>query len=346
MPLKSQNKKNLTAGQKKLLSLGIQLPLYPMTTTGSFPKQSELTEMKYRVSKGFQNAGELTRKERLTTDHWIQQQEQMNLDILVEGEMERADMISFFAERISGFESGGIVRCYGNRYYRKPVIKNKLLWTKPIVVDFWRISQRSTHKPVKAILTGPYTLMDWAFNEYYNSREAALKDMTAVIRKEVEALEEAGAKFIQFDEPAISSRPIDFPLISEAYRTITEDIAAYFILHHCYGDLDSVWPKLQRLPVDNLDIETANSNFSILPLIKKYPAKKDITIGVIDAHRHEIESPSQITSRLKSALRVIPAAQLWVAPDCGLKTRIPVEARRKLLAMSQAVLKLRAKKRT
>ena len=183
--------------------------------------------------------------------------------------------------------------------------------------------------------------MDWSFNEYYNSRETALEDLTKIIRKEVEALIDVGAKIIQFDDPAISSRPQDFSLVVDSYKELTKDLNAYFILHHCYGDITPIWGKMQRLPVDNFDLETTNSDFSLFPLLKQTPTKKDITIGLVESHRHEVESPNVIAKRLQASLKNIPVNQLWVAPDCGLKTRTVDEARRKLQALSKTILKIR-----
>jgi len=319
-------RKQLSAGQRKLESLNVRLPLLPITTVGSLPKYSELKELRYKVAQGFVQANELERRERIATESWVREQGKIGLDVLVDGEMQRGDLVSFFAERIEGFEMGGTVRTYGNRYYRKPIIKRKLAWKGPMSVDLWQFAQRATHGPVKAVITGPYTLMDWSFNEFYSSREAACQDLVEIIRRELKALTEAGAKIIQIDEPALSSRLEESALIIMTLKDLTSGMKAYLILHHCYGDLSGLWPKLQRLPIDNSSFETANSNFSFLPWVRKNPTSKDVTIGVLDSHSHLIETPRQIAERVKQALRAIPARQLWISPDCGLKTRTAEEA--------------------
>src|SRR5258706_5051438 len=196
-----------TKGQKKISSLNIRLPLLPTTTTGSFPKPSELIEYRYKVSQGVLDRKELERKEKIAIELCIREQSKLGLDVLVDGEMSRNDLVGFFARKIEGFESAGTVRSYGNRYYNKPLIKRKLSWTGPMSVESWQFAQRMTHSPLKAIVTGPTTLMDWTFNDYYASREAVLEDLVPIIKKEVAALAEAGAKIIQIDEPALSSRP-------------------------------------------------------------------------------------------------------------------------------------------
>jgi len=329
-------------GRSKLAGLGLQLPPLPTTTVGSLPKQPDLLELRYKVAKGVQNKQELERKERLSTEIWIREQERTGLDILVDGEMHRSDLVNFFATSIGGFAPGGIVRSYGNRYYRKPIIKSKLEWKGPITVEMWRFAQRLTHRPVKAILTGPYTIMDWSFDEHYPSREAALADLTAIIRREVVALAEAGAKLIQIDEPALSSKPKEFPLIQSSLKEITAGLRCYFILHHCYGDVTPLWEKMQQLPVDNFHLEMTNSAFSLLPLMKKLPTTKDLCVGIIESHSHLIDTPREVHQRINSVIDFVAPGQLWFSPDCGLKTRTTEETIGKLRVLVAAVGKTRA----
>ncbi|OVE78184.1 hypothetical protein BVX98_01160 [bacterium F11] len=312
-----------------------------MTCTGSFPKNPELTELKYRVQKGFQQPAELDRKERMATENWLRKQDKWNLDVVVDGEMNRGDFIGYFANRIEGFEPGGLVRCYGNRYYQKPVIKSKLQWKEPLIVNDWRGFQRTTNKPLKAILTGPYTLFDWSYNEFYSDRESGVRDLTEIIKKEIVSLLDVGARIIQIDEPALSSRPAEFSLISDSLKEITAGTRAYFILHHCYGDVVPIWSKMQRLPVDQFSLEATNSQFSILSLLKKVPSPKDLSIGVVESHQHNVETPPDISRRIRKVMKSVPPRQLWFSPDCGLKTRRFDEAERKMHALSLAIKKVR-----
>ncbi len=342
MPPPSKKIQSRSLGQNKLAQLNINLPPLPNTTVGSFPKSSELVEMRYKVSQGVVVASELERKEKIAIDACIRDQLRLGLDVLTDGEMNRSDLVGFFAKKIDGFEPGGTVRSYGNRYYKKPVIKKKLSWTGPMTVETWQFAQRATHKPLKAIVTGPYTLMDWTFNEYYNSREAACEDLVAIIKKEVHALADAGAKIIQIDEPALSSRPQEFSLVADALNEITSGLKSYFILHFCYGDISTLWARIRTLPVDNFSIEATNSNFEILPLIKKFPTPKDFSIGVVDSHSHIVESPRKLNTTLRQILKIIPAQQLWLSPDCGLKTRTMEEAQSKIKVMVKSGEKKRA----
>lgn len=331
-----KSSKKLTPGQKKLKSLGVELPYLPTTTVGSFPKHAELAELRYKVAKGVQPPTELSRKEKISAEIWLKDQERLGLDILVNGEMERSDLVSFFAKKISGFDPGGTVRGYGNRYYKRPIIKQKLEWQEPITLDMWRFVQRMTHKPVKAVISGPYTLMDWSFNEYYSSREAACRDLAAILRKEIAALNEAGAKIIQIDEPALTSRPEEFSLVMDGIKEIIGHSKSYFILHACYGDLPAIWKKMERLPVDNFSLEMTNTRFSYLKLLKKWPTDKDISVGFIDSHNHNVETPQQVAQRIRLALSFLPIQQVWVSPDCGLKTRSVEETLGKLGSMVKA----------
>ncbi|MCB4756588.1 MAG: methionine synthase [Elusimicrobia bacterium] len=342
---KKKKAKPLNAGRRKLAALGIELPLFPTTSVGSLPLPQELREMRFKVTRGVQSAAELERREKLALEHWIHAQERLGLDVLVDGELDRGDMVSFFAQKIEGFQPGGTVRVYGNRYYRKPIIGGKLEWRGPLTAARWHYAQRLTHRPMKAVLTGPYTLVDWSFNEYYTSREAALEALVKIMRNEIRALTELGAKIIQIDEPALASHPKDFPLFLNALKELVSSFKAYFILHHCYGDLSPLWEKMERLPVDNFSFEATNSLKILRPLLKKHPTKKDISFGVIDVHSHIVETPRQVGDAIRAARQVLPADQLWISPDCGLKTRTMEEATEKLEVMVNVVEKWREKTR-
>lgn len=328
-------------GGKKLMKLGVTLPPIPVCSVGSLPKQAELTELRYKVAKKVQQPLELDRKEKLSTEVWVRQQERAGMDVLVDGQMDRGDMIQFFAGKMNGFSEGGTVRCYGNRYYRKPIITGKVEWRGPITLDYWRYAQRLTHKVVKAVITGPYTLLDWSFNEHYTSREEALADITAALRKEVLALVEAGAKVIQIDEPALSSNPNEFPLIQKAINELTENVRSYFILFHAFGDAAPLWPKMERLHVDNFHFDMANSDFALLAALKKTKTKKDLSFGVVDSHNHHVETPKELDARIKKSIGAVPLNQLWLSTDAGLKTRTIDEAIAKMKALSTATTKRR-----
>jgi 5-methyltetrahydropteroyltriglutamate--homocysteine methyltransferase len=325
----------------KLESLGVKLPLFPTTSVGSFPKPDYLARARADFSCGKINQSELTGLERKATQFWISTQEELGIDVMVDGEMYRGDMVAFFAERMPGFTKGGLVRSYGNRYYHKPIITGAIEWPGPLTVDWWKYAQSLTKKPVKGMLTGAYTIMDWSFNEYYPDRRATAMALAAAIRKEVEALIAADCRIVQIDEPALSVRPEELPIAVEAMRKTTEGLNAYFITHACYGAFEEIYPGMLEMPVDNFDLEMSNSELDMLGLFRQSPFTKDISFGVVDVHSHVIEDSGAVRKRLEEAQSVIPRQSIWVDPDCGLKTRTMDEAIEKLRVCVAAAAALR-----
>lgn len=316
--------------RSKLRELGIDLPLLPTTSVGSFPKPDALLKARAAFARGTIEREELREAEKAAVKWWIRKQEELGLDVLVDGEMYRGDMVAYFAEQLPGFERGGLVRSYGNRYYHKPIIVGEVKWQNPITVEWWKFAQNLTPKPVKGMLTGPYTLMDWSFNEFYPTRRDACLALAAEVRKEAKALISAGCKIIQIDEPAISARPEELALAIDAMQIVTGDLRAYFITHICYGNFESIYPELLGLAVDNFDLEMSNSRADMLTLFRKRPFTKDISYGVVDVHSHLVEEPAVVEERLRNSLEVLTLKNVWVDPDCGLKTRTVDEAVAKL----------------
>lgn len=327
---------------EKLRQLGIELPLFPTTSVGSFPKPEYLGRARSNLAEKRISPAELAGMECQATEFWIRQQEELGVDVLVDGEMSRGDMVAHFAGNLEGFARGGLVRSYGNRFYYKPEIIGEVRWNNPITVEEWSYAQSLTDRPVKGILTGPYTMMDWTFNQYYPNRQDATLALARELRKEVEALVKAGAKIIQIDEPAISVRPRELPLVIAAMNIMTEGLQAYFITHICYGDFESIYPDMLEIPVDNFDLETANSGFDLLGLFRRHPFSKDISLGVVDVHSHQIEDVAMVERHLRRALGVLPQTNIWVGPDCGLKTRNVEEARAKMAVLVEGTHRVRA----
>jgi 5-methyltetrahydropteroyltriglutamate--homocysteine methyltransferase len=320
----------------KLRKLGIDLPLFPVTSVGSFPKPDFLASARTDFQRGKITAGQLRELEERATAFWIEKQEELGVDVLVDGEQYRGDMVAYFAENLPGFEQGGLVRSYGNRYYRKPIITGTVTWQKPITVAWWKYAQSLTKKPVKGMLTGPYTIMDWSFNEYYADRKATCMALAQVVRKEVEALLEAGSKIVQVDEPALSVRPEELPVALEGLHAVMDGLPAYFITHACYGAFERIYPQMLEAPVDNFDLEMSNSSLDMLALFRKHRFTKDISFGVVDSHSHVVEPVETVGERIAQALEVFPAEAVWVDPDCGLKTRSVEESLGKLRVIVKA----------
>ena len=312
------------------------------TSVGSFPKPDYLVKARSKAARGEITSEELEALGRKATEHWIRLQEEIGLDILVDGEMNRGDMVTYFSEHMEGFEISGLVRSYGNRYYRKPIAVGPVGSKGEITVEWWKYAQGLTDRPVKGMLTGPYTIADWSFNEHYPSREAFVMDLARVVHDEAVALERAGAKYIQIDEPAISTRPDEMEIASRALGIVTEGGKAYTFTHICYGEFDKVYNQVANLPVDNLDLEMANSNYALLREFKEHPTDKGLSMGVSDVHSHVVESVEEMKEGIRRGLEVFPAERLFIDPDCGLKTRMEDEAVGKLRNIVTAVREVKA----
>ena len=307
------------------------------TSVGSFPKPPYLTQARIRFARGEISREELLKLEKQATKEWIDIQEEIGIDILVDGEQYRGDMVTYFAENLEGFSISGLVRSYGNRYYRKPIATGPIRRKNPITSDMWKYAQSLTNKPVKGMLTGPYTICDWSFNEYFDSREAFVMELAQFVHQEAMDLQEAGAKYIQIDEPAVSTRPEEIDLAIKAMKVVTEGITATTITHICYGDFAKIYPRMLDIPVDIFDLEMANASFNLLDVFTKHPFTKKLSMGVVDVHNHAIENPNQVVDGLHRALKQFSPEQLLVDPDCGLKTRTVEEAKDKLKVMQEGV---------
>jgi len=311
------------------------------SAVGSYPKPEPLVRARAAYAQGKITREDLWEQEKEATAFWIRVQEEMGMDVLVHGEMERGDMVAYFAELMpQSMKIGGLVRSYGNRYYHKPVIVDKLRWPGPMTVDMWRYAQSLTARPVKGMLTGPYTMVEWSFDEYYPSRREAVMDMARVLREEVKALVEAGCRYIQIDEPAIHTRPEeDFDLAVEAFRLVVEGIDAVFHTHICYGEVEKIYPQMLRLPVRQIHLAFKNTDFEYLKLLEEHPwpPDKELGAGVVDVHVRRIETPEEVAEGIRRVIRHVPPERVWILPDCGLKTRTVEEAKAKLEAMMGGV---------
>jgi 5-methyltetrahydropteroyltriglutamate--homocysteine methyltransferase len=315
------------------------------TAVGSYAKPDYLTKARADFARGAIDRAELDKLEKKATEYWIRIQEEIGLDVLVHGEMERGDMVAYFSGEeggnpIKGMKLGGLVRSYGNRYYHKPIIFGKLAWPGPMTVDMWKFAQGLTDRPVKGMLTGAYTMVEWSFDEHYPSRRDAVLDMALVIRREVEALVEAGCHYIQIDEPAIHTRPEeDFDLAVESMRVTVEAIDAEFHTHICYGEVEKIYPAMLKLDVKQIHLAFKNTDFAYLDLVDEfgYDDAKDLGVGVTDVHTRFTEDIEDVKDGIRRTLQRLPADRLWIYPDCGLKTRTVEESEAKLRVMVDAV---------
>ena len=307
------------------------------TSVGSLPKPPDIISARAKVARKEMDKAELKEKETEATRSWIEFQDAIKTDLVVDGEIYRGDMVAYFAEELPGLEMGGLVRSYGNRYYRKPIATGPVGRDHPVTVEWWEYAQSLTDKPVKGMLTGPYTICDWSFNEHYATRRDFVLDLAKVIRDEALDLEAAGARYIQIDEPAASTRMDELDLVIEAMGIVTEPLSAHTITHICYGDFHRAYPKMLDIPVDQIDLEFANSEYALLDEFIGHPFTKYIGLGVVDVHSHRIEPVEEIADGIRRSLKLIPPDHMFVDPDCGLKTRSVDEARAKLTNIREAV---------
>ncbi|TFY83949.1 hypothetical protein EWM64_g72 [Hericium alpestre] len=315
--------------QKKHLSL----PKFPTTTIGSFPQTKEIRQARAKFTKG-----EITEKEyedflKKEIEEVVRFQERIGLDLLVHGEPERNDMVQYFGENLNGFvfTQNGWVQSYGSRYVRPPIIVSDVSRPRPITVKWSAYAQSVTKKPMKGMLTGPVTILNWSFPRADVSRELQSKQLALALRDEVIDLEKAGIHAIQVDEPAIREglplRRADWDnyltWAVDSFKLATAGVtdALQTHSHFCYSDFDDIFPSIQRLDADVISIEASKSDMKLLNTFKHYGYSNQIGPGVYDIHSPRVPSEQEIKERLESMLSILPSALLFVNPDCGLKTR-------------------------
>jgi 5-methyltetrahydropteroyltriglutamate--homocysteine methyltransferase len=293
------------------------------TVVGSYPKPKWLDRVRDLHEESEGTFGD---------DHWqeatddaarliTEEHERSGLDVVVDGEMRRNEMVEFFADRIPGYEFNGPVKVWGHNYFDKPSVVDEVTYEEPWLVDEFEFTTNVATRPVKVPITGPYTLANWSFNEVYEDEEALTYELADLVNREVEQLVEAGARYIQIDEPALATTPDDHAIVGEALDRIVEGLPedVRIGLHVCYGDYSRIYPEVLEFPIDELDIEQANAGFGQMEVFTEPAFTKDLALGVVDAHTAEIEPVADIKENILEGLRVVPPERLTVSPDCGLK---------------------------
>jgi 5-methyltetrahydropteroyltriglutamate--homocysteine methyltransferase len=308
------------------------------TTAGWFPLPAELERVRRDHREGEADGATLRAAEERARDEALRLQAQVGLDVWVDGQHDRSDMVAFVAERIGGTEEGGLVRVFANRYYRRPVITGALVRHAPLTLDAWSRARSAASAPVKAVLTGPYTMMHAAADEHYGSRAGCCDAFAEILRDEVADLVAAGAEDVQLDEPAFGARPDETELAVRAIARVIEPAKgrARSWLWTGYADLRPVLPALLALPVDGLHLEMASSELELLEAIGHYPGDKLLAAGIVDVLDKSAESPEVLSRRVERLLRSVGADRLWLAPDAGLRALDVASARTKLQALTAA----------
>ncbi len=327
VPYRSSKNTRRTAQQD------LDLPSLPTTTIGSFPQTKEIRSARARLSKGNLSHADYDAFIRAEVADVIAKQEEIGLDVLVHGESERNDMTQFFAEQLDGITctENGWVQSFGSRYVRPPIIHNQVKRTKPLTVELATYAQSLTDKPVKGMLTGPLTVFHWSYPPENTPASQVCSQIALAIRDEVKDLEAAGIRIIQIDEPALRE---GLPLRKDKQQQYFDWATACFRLaasgasdktqihtHTCYGDVRDILPVLKDLDVDVISIEAARSRLSFLDALQSVELPCAIGPGVWDIHSPRVPSTEELVALIKLARSFVPDADLWINPDCGLKTR-------------------------
>ena len=256
-----------------------------------------------------------------------EEHERTGLDTVVDGEMRREEMVEFFAARIGGYEFNGPVKVWGHNYFDRPSVVDEVSYEEPWLVDEFEFTSSVATKPVKVPITGPYTLASWSFDEVYGDESALAHDLADLVNEEVEALVDAGARYVQIDEPALATTPDDHALVGECLDRIVSGIDedVRIGLHVCYGDYSRIYPEVLDYPVDEIDLELCNGDYEQIDVFESPEFTADLALGVVDAHDAEVESVERVERNIRQGLRVVPPERLTVSPDCGLKL-LPREA--------------------
>ncbi len=273
-----------------------------------------------------------------------QEHERAGIDVVVDGEMRRNEMVEYFAHRIDGYEFNGPVKVWGHNYFNKPSVVDEVAYTDTWLVDEYEFTASVADRPVKVPITGPYTLASWSFNEVYEDEETLAYELADLVNEEIEKLVDAGARYIQIDEPALATTPDDHAIVKSCLDRIVDNIDddVRIGLHVCYGDYSRIYPEILEFPVDELDLELANDDFDQIDVFKEPTFTKDLALGVIDAHVAEVESVETVKQNIRKGLEVVPPEQLVVSPDCGLKLLPREVAFEKTTTLAQAAREVEA----
>lgn len=319
--------------RKDLQGKELKLPKFPTTTLGSYPQTKDIRQARAKLGSGESTEKQYEDFMKKEIENVIRFQERIGLDLLVHGEPERNDMVQYFGEKLEGFlfTRNGWVQSYGTRCVRPPIIVSDISRPGPITVPWSSYAQSLTKSPVKGMLTGPVTILNWSFPRTDVSRELQSKQLALALRDEAMDLEKAGISAIQVDEPAIRE---GLPLRRAEWDAYLKWAVDSFKLttaglsdrtqvhsHFCYSDFDDIFPSVQRLDADVISIEASKADMKLLSTFREYGYSNQIGPGVYDIHSPRVPGAQEIKDRLKAMLEIIPDSLLVVNPDCGLKTR-------------------------
>jgi 5-methyltetrahydropteroyltriglutamate--homocysteine methyltransferase len=336
-------------------ALELGLPPFPTTTIGSFPQSSDVRQQRARYRRGDMTADDYRGYIQGKIDELIQQQEDTGLDVLVHGEFERTDMVEYFAEKLDGFITTqyGWVQSYGTRCVRPPIIVGDIHRNEPMTVEEIRYAQSRTDKPVKGMLTGPVTILQWSYPREDIPKAEIAYQIALALRDEVADLEAAGIRIIQIDEPAFRE---GLPVAREDWQEYLDWAVKAFRLsssgvrpetqihsHMCYSEFNDIIDAIDAMEADVISIENSRSSGELLHVLREFDYHGQIGPGVYDIHSPRIPDTDEMVGLLEDAARVVDERVVWVNPDCGLKTRRDEEVWPSLANMVAAAKTLRAR---
>lgn len=330
-----------------------KLPLLPTTTIGSFPQTKDVREARARWRKGEldDEAYQAFIKEKIA--EWVRIQEELGLDVFVHGEFERTDMVEYFGEKLGGFAftQYGWVQSYGSRAVKPPIIYSEIVYRAPLTVAETAFAQSLTSKPVKGMLTGPVTILQWSFAREDVVPEAIAFSIARALRQEIQALEAAGIEMVQVDEPAFREglpqkrakwdHYLDWAVRAFRLVTAVAKPETQVHTHMCYSEFSDIIEAIKALDADVISIETSRSHGELIGAFEAHTYDKGIGLGVYDIHSPRVPDAWEMKSLALRALRVLPKEHFWINPDCGLKTRDVPETIAALRNMVEAARALR-----
>ena len=332
----------------------LKLPAYPTTTIGSFPQTAEIRHARSEFKAGRLDEAGYQAAMRAEIERSVREQEQLGLDVLVHGEAERNDMVEYFGEQLEGyaFSQFGWVQSYGSRCVKPPILFGDISRPQPMTVEWTAFAQSLTDRPMKGMLTGPVTILNWSFVRDDQPRSLSCRQLALAIRDEVLDLEKAGVRVIQIDEAALRE---GLPLRKSQWQEYLDWAVESFRIavggvrdetqihtHMCYSEFNDIIASIADMDADVITIETSRSDMELLDAFDHFNYPNEIGPGVYDIHSPNIPTQEHMVQLMKKAAERIPAERLWVNPDCGLKTRQWAEVIPALTHMVQAAKELRA----
>ncbi|MDM0119312.1 5-methyltetrahydropteroyltriglutamate--homocysteine S-methyltransferase [Variovorax arabinosiphilus] len=330
------------------------LPPLPTTTIGSFPQTAAIRAARAAFKRGELDAAGYAEQMRAEITLAVRKQEALDIDVLVHGEAERNDMVEYFGEQLDGFAftANGWVQSYGSRCVKPPIIYGDVARPAPMTVEWTAFAQRLTTRPMKGMLTGPVTILQWSFVRDDQPRSVTTEQIAWAIRDEVVDLEQAGIGIVQIDEPAIRE---GLPLrragwkpylqgATRAFRISASGVAdrTQIHTHMCYSEFNDILPEIAAMDADVITIETSRSDMELLRGFGAFAYPNEIGPGVYDIHSPRVPTTDEMVRLMRKAAAVVPPAHLWINPDCGLKTRGWPETEAALANMVAAAKQLRA----